>query len=85
VPEINRNIKVDPQTGFMTPGICKYFEEKGETALDLMANEISGKKVYCNPEQNVISTSRVIVKGSITPDGTAEAIDFYIGFENPFK
>lgn len=85
VPEINRNIKVDSQTGQMTPGMCKYFEEKGESALDVMANEISGKSVFCNPAQNVISTSKVVVKGSIIPDGTAEAIDFYIGFENPFN
>jgi hypothetical protein len=85
VPEINRTIKVEPSTGKMTPGMCKYFEEKGEAALDAMANEFSGKSVFCDPNQNVISTSKVTVRISIVPDGTAESIDVFIGFENPFQ
>lgn len=87
VPEINRTIPVNATTGKMTPGICQYFEEKVENALDVMLQngEVSGKSAYVDPNQNVISTSNVVVRISITPTGTAETITAYIGFNNPFN
>lgn len=86
-PEINRSIPVDATSGKMTPGICQYFEEKVENALDLMLQnvEISGKSVFVDPNQNVISTSVVTVRISIVPTATAETITAYIGFSNPFN
>ena len=87
VPDINRTIPVDATTGKMTAAICKYFEEKVNISTSDMVKAVECSAVDCfvNPNQNVISTSKVTVKVSVTPTGTAEAIDAYIGFVNPFN
>jgi hypothetical protein len=87
VPDINRAIPVDTQTGRMTPSICKYFEAKVDTALDIMLQnqECSAVSSYVDPNQNVISTGKVYVHVTITPTGTAREINVFIGFNNPFN
>lgn len=76
LPQINRPVEVDPDTGLLAPRFVSLFEGIARGALDQMigAQELSGFQVYVNPEQNISATGTVEVNYEITPFGAANAI-----------
>lgn len=86
LPSVNSPIAVDPSTGQLQPQVCKSFEMTARRSLDEMTNneEVSGVTVEVNPEQNILSTSQLVVGLAIVPTGTARTIKVNIGFSNPF-
>jgi len=83
IDEINDNIQVD-KDGKIPPELCKYFEGRIENAVAVtMQNEISNFKASINPDQNVLSSSRMDIVCKITPTGILREIGVSLGFENP--
>ncbi len=82
LPKVNSTTLVDPDTGKLAASVCQEYEEIGETALFEMqkAGEISGKKVFCDPDQNVLLTSEVLDEFEIVPTGTARKVGGSIKF-----
>lgn len=87
VPEINKSILVDADSGNISLGDCKYFESLANLALDnmLRAQEISSYATFVNPDQNILAESELVVNLEIVPTGTARKIKAKIGFKNPFN
>ena len=86
LPSLNSPVLLDEETGQLSPAVTKSFEAKGRKALEEMLNsdEVSSIDVYVDPEQNILSTSELKIKFTITPTGTARKISVTIGFNNPF-
>jgi hypothetical protein len=86
LPKLGSPVTVDSTTGKLEAGFVAYMEREGHQALQEMeqALEISGKDVFVDPDQNVLSTSTVAVKFSVVPTGTARSIEATISFTNPF-
>lgn len=87
INDLNMPIDVDASTGRLAPEICKYFENQAYNALNPMAaaGEISGRRTYVNPAQNILSSSLLLIEATITPKATARDIKITLGFENPFN
>lgn len=87
VPQINKTVLVDGETGKLTVGECKYFESLANAALDTMlrAQEISAYDTFCDPEQNILSTSELQLALELVPTGVARKIKARIRFKNPFS
>lgn len=62
-PELASNVYVDASTGKLTPASVAHLETTAGLALEQMerAGELSGYKAEVNPEQDVMSSSRVEV------------------------
>lgn len=86
VPKLGNPVSVDTATGKLETTFVSYLERLGHSALAEMetAQEISGKDVYIDPAQNVLSTSEINVKFSVVPVGTARTIIADLSFTNPF-
>ncbi|MGE0635990.1 MAG: DUF2586 family protein [Bacteroidia bacterium] len=86
VPKLGNPVSVDTTTGKLDRTFVAYLERLGHTSLSEMetGQEISGKDVFVDPDQNVLSTSEITLKFSITPTGTARAITADLSFTNPF-
>lgn len=87
IPKLGRPVNVDATSGKLDPTFVTYMEQLGHGALAGMqsANEFSGKDVFIDPAQNILSTSKLVVKFSITPTGTMRQIEGQLQFTNPFK
>ncbi len=87
VPQINKTVLVDPDTGNLSLGECKFFESLANNALDVMlrAQEISGYDTFVDPAQNILSESELVVDLEIVPTGVARKLKARIGFKNPFN
>lgn len=81
-PEINSPVKVNATTGKLSMGYIKYLEAQGSIALDQMMrnNELSGYQVSIDPDQNVLSTSKITVTVQLVPVGVSRTITVNIGF-----
>jgi hypothetical protein len=81
LPDLNSPLTVDAD-GKLAPDTVKYFENKADRPLSLMvsATELSTYQVIVDPEQNVLSTSKLIVLVRLIPRGVARYIDVNIGF-----
>lgn len=83
IDEINENIQVD-SSGKIPPALCTYFERRIENAVAVtMQNEISAFDASINPEQNILSSSRMDVVCRITPTAVLRQIVVSLGFQNP--
>jgi hypothetical protein len=85
LPRLNSPIAVSDE-GQLDKIVIDSFETLGRTALLGMSRneEISQPAdVYVDPEQNILSTSKLEVRFSLIPYGTARNIEASIGFENP--
>jgi hypothetical protein len=83
IDEIGDNVKVDAD-GKIPQAICTYFEKRIENAVAVtMAGEISDFKAFIDPNQNILSTSRMDVVCRITPTGILRQIVVNLGFQNP--
>jgi len=81
LPDLNAPLQVE-ENGTLSPDTIKYFETKPGKPLDLMLNsgEISNYQVLVDPEQDVLTTSRLIIQVKIQPKGVARNIVVNIGF-----
>ncbi len=85
VTEIMDEVEVD-EDGKLNPGVVKYFEGKIANAInnEMTGNgEISSVTAYVDPNQNILSTSKLVVSLQIVPVGYAKTISVNLGFSNP--
>jgi hypothetical protein len=68
--------------GTLTQGIISYFESLAQKALDQMtaAGELSQQKVTINANQNVVSTSKLVINVQEVPTGIARTIEVNVGY-----
>lgn len=85
LPRLNSTVAVDDE-GKLSPEIIKSYESDGRRALEQMlkSEEVSNFDVLVDPEQNILSTSVLLVDFEITPTGTARKLKATVGFVNPF-
>lgn len=81
-PELGGSLYVNPETGKMEPYTVSHLEGVADRALEDMerAGELSGYKVYVNPEQNVLSSSTVEFVIKQVPTGVMRKVNVKIGF-----
>jgi hypothetical protein len=81
LPDLNSPLVLEP-TGFLSEATIKYFQSKCENTLQDLVNrgELSAYRVVINPEQNVLSTSELVINLSLVPIGVARFIKVNIGF-----
>lgn len=81
-PELGGSLYVDPATGKLEPYTVSHLEGVANKALEDMerAGELSGYKVYVNPEQDVLSTSTVEFVIKQVPTGVMRKVNVKIGF-----
>lgn len=81
LPDLNSPLTVDAD-GKLAPDSVKYFENKAGKAIERMVSEgnLSGGRAIVDPEQNVLSTSKLIIVARLQPRGVASYIDVNIGY-----
>ncbi len=81
LPQVNSPLYVDAQ-GKLDSNTVAYFTELTESSLKTMqdARELSAFSVSIDPEQNVLSTSKIEVTARIVPVGVARTIEVKLGF-----
>lgn len=83
ISEIMDNVVVDAD-GKLSSGVCTSFEAMVENAVaSLMDGQISSFSAYVDPDQNILSTSRLEIECTIVPLGVAKNIHVKLGFSNP--
>lgn len=83
ISEIMDNVSVDTD-GKLPSGVCTSFEAMIENAVaSLMESQISSFSAYIDPDQNILSTSRLEVECDIVPMGVLKSIHVKLGFSNP--
>ena len=83
IGEIMDNVAVDAD-GKLPSGVCTSFEAMIENAVaSLMDGQISSFSAYVDPDQNILSTSRLEIECTIVPLGVAKNIHVKLGFSNP--
>ena len=81
LPDLNSPLTVE-SSGKLSPETVKYFENKVDNVIRSMvsAGELSGGQAIVDPNQNVLSTSKLMVQARLIPRGVARFIDVHIGF-----
>ena len=81
LPDLNRPLFVD-SAGKLANETIEYFSTLSGRPLEQMKNErdLSEFKVTIDPNQNVLSTSKLVVAVQLVPVGVARAIEVNIGF-----
>lgn len=83
ISEIMDNLVVDAD-GKLSSGVCTNFEAMVENAVaSLMDGQISSFSAYVDPDQNILSISRLEIECTIVPLGVAKNIHVKLGFSNP--
>jgi hypothetical protein len=90
LPNIQAPLYVDADTGKLSESTIADFRAKAFKALDNMAangeistnaaGEVPANSVVINPDQNVLTTSKVIMTVKIVPVGVARDIEVNLGF-----
>ena len=82
LPKISGPIYINPSTGQISEDSIASLEAIGAMPLEQMERdgEISGFKIYINPEQEVLSTSSLAVTIKIVPVGVLREIVVSLGF-----
>lgn len=86
--ELLDDIEVDPVTGKMAAAVIKGYQRAGEKSIEInmLANsEISGVKVFVDPDQNILSTDKVSTVMKIVPKGMANEFVIALSYENPLN
>ncbi len=83
ITEIMDNVKVGDD-GKLPAGVCSSFESMIENAVaSLMDGQISSFSAYVDPDQNILSTSRLDIECSFVPMGVLKNINVLLSFTNP--
>lgn len=82
LPQLNGPLLVDPDSGKLDIGTIKFYEALANEPLIQMARdgELSGYKASIDPDQNVLSTSELVIRVVNVPVGVARIIKVKIGF-----
>lgn len=82
LPKISGPIYIDPTSGLISEDSIASLEAIASIALEQMERdgEISGFKVFINPNQDVLATSKITVTLKIVPVGVLREIVVNIGF-----
>ncbi|WP_395060000.1 DUF2586 family protein [Flavobacterium sp.] len=82
LPKISGPIYIDPATGSISADSIASLEAIGAIPLEQMERdgELSGFKIFINPDQDVLSSSRLQVTIKIVPVGVLREIVVNIGF-----
>jgi hypothetical protein len=82
LPELSAPLYVDPSSGQLDAGTVTYLELVAGRQLEDMerAGELSGYKVYINPDQNVLATSEVEIVIKKVGVGVMRSVKIQIGF-----
>lgn len=82
LPELNSPLYVDATSGKLSVDTAKYFERLAANAIEQMARngEVSGFDVNVDPDQNVLTSSNLVISVAIVPVGVARTITVNIGF-----
>lgn len=82
LPKISGPIYIDPATGSISADSIASLEAIGAIPLEQMERdaELSGFKIFINPDQDVLSSSRLQVTMKIVPVGVLREIVVNIGF-----
>ena len=82
LPKISGPIYVNPNTGDISEDTLASLEAIGSIPLEQMERdgELSGFKIFINPDQDVLSTSKLIVTMKIVPVGVLREITVNLGF-----
>jgi len=84
VNELLDDLDVDA-TGKIAPGVAKYYQGRLETALrnallgGIYGAEVSSVKVVVDPNQNIITTNKVVVNVFIQPKAYSKTIQVNLG------
>lgn len=80
-PELNRDLLLTSE-GKLTQDVVGYFQDLCAGPLETMeaAGEISASEVLIDPDQDVATTSTLVITIKIVPVGIAEFITVNIGF-----
>jgi len=82
--DIEDEVDVDPDLGTLPVATCKGFQGEVEKAIDeqmTSKGEISGVTAYCNPAQDVLSTSEIAIEVDVVPKGVASSIDVKLAYK----
>ena len=84
VGKLSGNIYLDEATGKLQSHSVAYLETEANRALEDMtkAGELSGYKVYIDPEQDILRTSTIEVVIRNVPVGVARKFTLRIGYTN---
>lgn len=82
LPQLKSPLYVDATTGKLAPDTIAYFETLASRPLEQMDKDgsVSGYGVLVDPDQNVNSTSKLVVNIKLIPVGVAREIEVNIGF-----
>jgi hypothetical protein len=82
LPKISGPIYIDPSTGTISSDSILSLEAIGSIPLEQMERdgELSGFKIFINPNQDVLSTSKLTVTMKIVPVGVLREIIVNLGF-----
>jgi len=87
LPRVKSNLLKDPETGFIREIEAKELEVLAENALDVMVSseEISGKSIYINPEQNLSDGTPLNVKGQVVFNDIIHEMSFDLGLTSKLQ
>lgn len=88
IPQVNGRIKVEAGTGKMSAADKSRLEDSVVNAVEPMEvdGDISGGvSAYIDPEQNLLTASKIAVKLTFVPISIGRKIDLVVGFTNPLK
>lgn len=82
LPKISGPIYINPDTGEISSDTIASLEAIGSIPLEQMERdgELSGFKIFINPNQDVLSTSKLTVTLKIVPVGVLREISVNLGF-----
>ncbi|MBF2708779.1 DUF2586 family protein [Flavobacterium soyangense] len=82
LPKISGPIYIDPATGLISEDSIASLEAIASIALEQMERdgEVSGFKVFINPDQDVLASSKITVTLKVVPVGVLREIVVNIGF-----
>lgn len=84
MPEVKGIVKKNPTTGYIKSTTVSRWTGIANKALEVMLadDEISGYKVYINPEQIVNSDSPVKIQAQVVMDGIVHEFEVALGLTN---
>lgn len=88
VDELEDDLPVDQNTGYLPPSVVKSYQGKIENAVNALMtaeDEISGVRCVIDPKQNLLQNSTLNILLKVTPKGYSSAIDVELGFDNPLN
>lgn len=86
--EILDEINVDPATGKLDVATCKYYQGILENQINAEMtanNELVAVEVFVDPDQNILSTSKLTEVVKLTPTGIGRVIESTLEYNNPLN